>query len=71
MSKLYAKERYESIHDFVRSAVAEAKLIISDIEKYQIEIETAPSGAANVPFTPKSGHSKTKAITRVSANEIA
>jgi len=39
-----AKQRYEipsdmSVHDFVRGAVAEAKLIIAEIDKAQAEIE--------------------------------
>jgi hypothetical protein len=39
-----AKQRYEipsdmSVHDFVRRAVAEAKLIIAEIDKTQAEME--------------------------------
>jgi hypothetical protein len=41
-----AKQRYEipsdmSVHDFVRLAVAEAKLIIEDIDKTQAEMDAA------------------------------
>jgi hypothetical protein len=39
-----AKQRYEipsdySVHDFVRGAVAEAKLVISELEKTQAEMD--------------------------------
>ena len=39
-----AKQRYQipgdySIHDFVRRAVAEAKLVISELEKTQAEMD--------------------------------
>ncbi len=56
-----AKQRYESVHDFVRRAVAEAKLVISEFEKTQIEIEAAAPSVANIGFTSKSRHSEAKA----------
>jgi hypothetical protein len=42
------KQRYEipsdlSVHDFVRRAVAEAKLVISEIEKTQAEMDASVS----------------------------
>jgi hypothetical protein len=44
-----AKRRYEipsdlSVHDFVRRAIAEAKLVISEIDKTQAEMD-APKPA--------------------------
>ena len=48
-----ADKRFESVPDFVRHAVAEAKLVISEIEKTHIEIEEAALRAANVRISTK------------------
>ena len=50
-------QRYESVHDFVRRALAEARLIIAEIESSQIEIEGAAPGTASVRFTSQNRHS--------------
>jgi hypothetical protein len=60
MARLGQGERCESIHDFVRRAMAEAKLVISEIEKAHIEIEETALSAANAMLASGSRQAEAK-----------